>query len=64
MYVTSVNALIGGNLSFLELYLEVPSCQKLTQTEHQLAHQRREFMTSPVYVCTRMNMVATEIRGD
>ena len=27
-YVFSVNALIGGNLFFLELYFEVPSYQK------------------------------------
>ena len=27
-YVSSVNALIGGNLFFLELHLEIPSYQK------------------------------------
>ena len=33
--------------------------KKVTQTEHQLAHQHSEFMTSP-----HMNMVTTEFRGN
>ena len=66
--VSSVNALIGGNLFFLELCLKVPSSEgaitKLTPTEHQLAQQRSEFMTSLVYVSMHMNTVAMEFCGD
>jgi len=48
-----LNAHIGGNLFFLELYLKVSSYVsegikqrdiKLTWTDHQLAHQRHKFM--------------------
>ena len=72
MYVFSVNTLIGGNLFFLELYLKsaqlpegTEQCNmKLTQTEHQLAHQHSEFMMSPVYVCTRNNTVTMAFHGN
>ena len=71
MHVSSVNTLIGGNLFFLELisrYLATRRPRKhdmkLTRTEHQLAYQRGEFMTSPVHIRIRANMVAMEFRGD
>ena len=60
-----VNTLIGGNLFFLEVYIEeyiqLPEGTKqynikLTQTEHQLVHQRSEFVTSSVYIHTYIHV--------
>ena len=68
-HISSANAL---KLFFLELYLEVSTYQKaqnsaikkLTQTYHQLARQRREFMMSQIYVHTHTDTVAMEFHGN
>ena len=68
----SVNVLIGGNLFFLDLdmlrYLATRRL-RIAQYEPHLSRtptgtERGDFMTSPVYVRTHTNTVATEFHGD
>ena len=67
-----VNALIGGNLFFLELYILRYLATRMPRMARYETHsnrtstgtQRGNLMTSPVYVHTRTNTVAMEFRGD